>query len=354
MISGKWASGDTSADGIEVASEAKTWDLVLGRAHIGRQVNDAAEFWDGLVDDVRIYDRVLTVQEIQQTMRGDPMLAWDPSPADGSTPDVVTATPLSWSLGDKASEHDVYFGTDKDAVTDADASDTTGIYRGRQGGAVYTPSEVLEWDSGPYYWRIDEYNADATVSEGRVWSFTVADYLIVDDIESYNDLEEGEPGSNRIFVAWVDGYGTTTNGSVIGNLNPPFANRSNVHGGTQSMPYSYDNNLKSSQATLTLTSLRDWTKEGVVTLSLWFSGDPANAPEPMYVVLNGSAPVYHDDSGAAQTGAWTEWTISLQKFADLGVDLTNVTSITIGFGTPGAATPGGVGTMLFDDIRLYR
>jgi hypothetical protein len=342
------------ADGIEVASEAKTWDLVLGRAHIGRQVNDAAEFWDGLVDDVRIYDRVLTVQEIQQTMRGDPMLAWDPSPADGSTPDVVTATPLSWSLGDKASEHDVYFGTDKDAVTDADASDTTGIYRGRQGGAVYTPSEVLEWDSGPYYWRIDEYNADATVSEGRVWSFTVADYLIVDDIESYNDLEEGEAGSNRIFVVWVDGYGTTTNGSVIGNLNPPFANRSNVHGGTQSMPYSYDNNLKSSQATLTLTSLRDWTKEGVVTLSLWFSGDPANAPEPMYVVLNGSAPVYHDDSGAAQTGAWTEWTISLQKFADLGVDLTNVTSITIGFGTPGAATPGGVGTMLFDDIRLYR
>jgi hypothetical protein len=54
---------------------------------------------------------------------------------------------------------------------------------------------------------------------------------------------------------------------------------------------------------------------------------------------------------------WTEWTIDLSAaggFADQGVDLANVTSITIGFGTPGAATAGGAGSMLFDDIRLYR
>ncbi|MBL7185177.1 MAG: LamG domain-containing protein [Phycisphaerae bacterium] len=133
------------ADGIQVASEAKTWDLALGRAHIGRQVNNAAEFWDGVIDDVRIYNRVLTPEEIQQAMRGDPLLAWGPSPADGSTPDVLIATPLSWSPGDNASEHDVYFGTDKDAVTDADASDTMGIYRGRQSGTVYILSEGLGW-----------------------------------------------------------------------------------------------------------------------------------------------------------------------------------------------------------------
>ncbi len=52
------------ADGVEVASGAKNWDVVLSRARIGRQVNDAAEFWDGLVDDVRIYDRVLSCGEI--------------------------------------------------------------------------------------------------------------------------------------------------------------------------------------------------------------------------------------------------------------------------------------------------
>jgi len=33
---------------------------------------------------------------------------------------------LGWSPGDNAAQHDVYFGTDKDAVDNADASDTNG------------------------------------------------------------------------------------------------------------------------------------------------------------------------------------------------------------------------------------
>jgi hypothetical protein len=105
-----------------------------------------------------------------------------------------------------------------------------------------------------------------------------------------------------------------------------------------------------------LSSLRDWTTEGVGILSLWFKGESLNTPEPMYVALTPGAPglVYHDDASATQIGVWTEWTIDLQKYVDQGVDLTNVTSITIGFGTPGTATAGGAGNMLFDDIRLYR
>jgi hypothetical protein len=47
--------------------------------------------------------------------------------------------------------------------------------------------------------------------------------------------------------------------------------------------------------------------------------------------------------------------IPLQQFTALGVNLTNVTSITIGFGTRGNATvAGGTGQMYIDDIRLYR
>ncbi len=52
------------AGGNEVASAAKNWNLVLSRAHIGRQVNDAAEFWDGSVDEVALFDRALTDTEI--------------------------------------------------------------------------------------------------------------------------------------------------------------------------------------------------------------------------------------------------------------------------------------------------
>ena len=272
------------ADGIEVAAEAKSWDLVLSRAHIGRQVNDAVEFWDGLVDDVRIYDRVLTSEEIKQAMRGDTTLAWDPSPADGSIPDIHVAASLSWSSGDKAIEHDVYFGTDADAVADADTS-TDGVYRGRQSAASYNPPEGVEWGGGPYYWRIDEYNSDGTVSSGRVWSFMVADYLIVEDFESYNAEEPiwepwpdglgyGAPGT----PGYIPGNGT---GSTVGDdTTGSYTEESIVHSGAQSMPYWYDNNKQGfanySEAVKTLSASHDWTEEGVKELSLWFRGYAAS------------------------------------------------------------------------------
>jgi hypothetical protein len=122
------------------------------------------------------------------------------------------------------------------------------------------------------------------------------------------------------------------------------------------MPLSYDNNLKFSEATMTLTGVaRDWTRQGVAELSLWFRGLATNAAEKMYVALNGTAVVYHTDPNVAKTTAWTEWVIPLQQFAGLGVNLSNVTSITIGFGTRGNTTvAGGTGQMYLDDIRLYR
>ena len=43
--------------------------LVLGRAHIGRQVNNYAEFWNGAVDDVRLYDHALKAAEVKALSR---------------------------------------------------------------------------------------------------------------------------------------------------------------------------------------------------------------------------------------------------------------------------------------------
>ncbi|MHC4331843.1 MAG: hypothetical protein ACYSWW_27385, partial [Planctomycetota bacterium] len=122
----------------------------------------------------------------------------------------------------------------------------------------------------------------------------------------------------------------------------------------QSMPYRYDNANKTSEATLTLVYPRDWTEEDVTKLSLWFRGSSANVAERMYIALNGNAVVYNDDPDAAQTGRWTEWVIDLQAFADQGVDLTNVNTIAIGFGTKGSPAAGGSGTLFIDDIRLRR
>ena len=262
-------------------------------------------------------------------------------PANGAV--GITQTPiLTWTPGLGAS-HEVYFGTD--------ASSLELKSSGNLGSESYDAGQ-LEWDT-TYYWRVDEVNnanADSPWT-GPLWSFTTADFLIVDDMESYNDIDEGEPGSNRIYLAWVDGYDNPAiNGSVVGNANAPFAEQTIIHGGLQSMPMSYDNAVGKSEATLTLTSNRDWTVNGVNTLTIWYRGSSTNAAETMYVVLNGSAGVDNDNPNAAQTTSWTQWNIDLQAF---GINLTNVNTITLGFGNRTNPTTGGTGSVYFDDIRLY-
>jgi hypothetical protein len=172
-------------------------------------------------------------------------------------------------------------------------------------------------------------------------------------MESYNDIEEGQPESNRIYNAWVDGYDDPTNGSQTGHFDPPFYEETIVHGGNKSMPLYYDNAVGKSEATLTLTSNRDWTVNNINKLTIWYRGDPSNAAEQMYVVLNDSAVVNHDSPTAALKGSWSEWNIDLQAFADQGVNLTSVNTITLGFGNRANPTAGGAGMVFFDDIRLY-
>ena len=169
-------------------------------------------------------------------------------------------------------------------------------------------------------------------------------------MESYNDLDEGEPGSNRIYLAWVDGFDNpATNGSIVGYANAPFAEQTIVHSGNQSMPLEYNNAVGKSEATLTLTSNKDWTVNSVTTLTIWVRGESDNTAETLYVALNGNAKVNNDNPDAAQATRWTEWNISLQAFADQGVNLADVTSITLGL----SSVTGGTGMMYFDDIRLY-
>ena len=74
-----------------------------------------------------------------------------------------------------------------------------------------------------------------------------------------------------------------------------------------------------------------------------------NTAEQMYVTLNSSARVDNDNPDAALRTSWTQWNINLQKFADQGVNLTNVNSITLGL----SSVTGGTGMLYFDDIRLY-
>ncbi|KPK51405.1 MAG: hypothetical protein AMS22_10970 [Thiotrichales bacterium SG8_50] len=286
----------------------------------------------------------------------EPLSAYGAKPSNRSTGVTLVPT-LTWKPGLQAASHELYFGTDEQAVADATKASPEYKASRQLGDESFDPGKLV-WNS-TYYWRVDEIDSANPNSPwvGNVWGFTTADFLIVDDFESYDDIDPapGEPGLNRIFDKWIDGYGTLTNGAIVGNPMPPYAEQTIVHGGAQSMNYAYDNAGKTSEATLTLVYPRDWTEQGVAKLSLWINGSADNAADRIYVALNGTAVVYHEDGSATQIEEWTEWVIDLSAFGGFGVNLANVNSVTIGVGTKNAPSPsGGTGTMYFDDIRLYR
>jgi hypothetical protein len=224
-------------------------------------------------------------QLIPQAALAPPVRASSPTPRSGSV-DVNQTIILSWGAGQDATSHDVYFGTDEEAVRNA--THASPEYKGTKtlGSESYDPGK-LDWDSS-YYWRVDEINPDNPDSPwvGSVWSFTTADFLIVDDFESYDSAE------NQIWFSWHDGlgYGTpgtadyyagNSTGAAVGDeTTDSYTEETIVHGGSQSMPFAYDNNKQGyadySEAELTLTSPRDWTEGDVANLTLWFRGYPAS------------------------------------------------------------------------------
>ncbi len=235
--------------------------------------------------------------------RENPLTAWDPSPVPGSTKDIEAAIPLNWKLGDEVARHDVYLGTDREAVRDADTSDKTGIYRRRQVSATYIPPKALQW-SQTYYWRIDEYSTDGAISKGGLWNFTTPDYLVVDDLESYNDRP-----TDRVFETWRDGFGFAGHagngtGSKVGSRRVPFAEQGIAHGGRQAMPLIYSNTGLGgtnfySEAKRTWDAPQDWTRHDVKSLAVWYRGmagsvgsfgyDPATK---IYTVTGGGADIW--------------------------------------------------------------
>jgi len=136
-------------------------------------------------------------------------LAFEPEPQDGEE-DTVQSPVLSFSAGMKVVEHDVYFGDDPNAVADANTL-TAGIYVGRQAETSYEPGE-LEWDK-TYYWRVDGVGEADPESpwKGTVWSFTTADYLIIDLSETVLDYDNSaEPFTTE--ASWDTPQDLTING----------------------------------------------------------------------------------------------------------------------------------------------
>jgi len=345
------------ADGVEIiASVDRDAALVDRGGNLRFGIVSSANWFNGFMDDVRLYDKVLSSDEIQQVMRGDPLLAGNPEPGRGAMVDIREVTALSWVAGDTAVSHDVYFGTDRDAVAGADRS--AAEYRGNQPGASFSLAGLVEFGGGDYYWRIDEVEADATVRPGYVWTFTVPGYLIVDDFESYTN-EVGQ----RVFEVWIDGIGFTQpvdtlgngTGALVGhdvwNVDSPHFEKTimetgNVHGDRQAMPLYYDNTFASgrSEADRTFTPAQNWTVEAVTTLVVHFRGEADNAGS-LYAEINGRKVPYDGDPGDIAGAEWIAWEIDL---ASVGTNLAGITTLTIGI------EGGETGLLYVDDIILTK
>lgn len=262
-----------------------------------------------------------------------PVQAREPQPVSGAAgvgPEVV----LGWRAGRQAASHNVYLSTSQEQV--------------RTGAAPVKTVNDTSFDAGTlelgttYFWRVDESNSVETPAAwtGDVWSFSTTEFLAVDDFDSYGDAE-----GSRVYETWVDGWGTTNNGSQVGYAGAPFAEQKIVHGGKQSMPLAYDNAGKAfSEAKRTFDAPQDWTRAGVKALAIHFQGKSDNAPGKLYAKINNTKIVYDGDEADITRPLWTQWNIDL---ASAGGNLGSIASLTIGVESAGA------GLVFVDDVQLY-
>ena len=269
-----------------------------------------------------------------------PAYARQPQPADGAA-DVEIGTALAWRSGRNAASHEVHLGTDPAALTLAGTVDSP----------TFAP-DGMEFGS-IYYWQIVEVNEADTVTAwpGEVWSFSTQEYALIDGFETYNDDLDAK---TTIFDTWLDGWVNGT-GSTVGYLNAPFAERTIVHSGRQSMPLAYDNSASPfySEAEFDLGGA-DLMTGGAVSLRLFFHGDAANVAETLYVAIEDSTGkvgvAAHPDPDAALADSWQEWVIPYSELTAGGVNLSRAATIYIGLGDRNNPTAGGTGIVFIDDV----
>ncbi|MHC4173837.1 MAG: discoidin domain-containing protein [Planctomycetota bacterium] len=268
-----------------------------------------------------------------------PVNATEPYPDSGAT-GVVRDVVLGWRAGREAVTHDVYVSTDEQAVIDGIAA-VVSVAEASHGPLA------LDLDT-THYWKVNEVNEAETITtwESAIWSFTTSDNVVVDDFESYNDLDPGDPASKRIFNVWIDGFQVPTNGSLVGYENAPFCEQTIVNGGRQSMPFFYANTggAAYSEAELTLTPAQNWTEARVQVLVVYFRGTEGNTGQ-LYAKINGTKVAYGGQAGNVALPGWQVWSIDL---ASSGASLQSVTKLAVGVDGNGAS-----GTLYFDDIGLY-
>ncbi len=190
---------DTSITSPYISGDQKTY--------IGRDTNGGwGGDFNGSIDNVRIYDKALSAEEIQQLFQDTTFSFNPPNQSVGIDTDVI----LSWFPQEDAVFHDVYLGIDFNDVNDADTLvyNPNNVYKGRQTDNSYDPCG-LDINT-TYFWRIDEVN-DSCLWRGDVSSFTTKGPVIEISTDQFHfkaDWNSDENPDDQILTITNAGYRT--------------------------------------------------------------------------------------------------------------------------------------------------
>ncbi|UCF43781.1 MAG: LamG domain-containing protein [Planctomycetota bacterium] len=298
--------------------------------------------------------------------------ATNPSPYDGEIDVPFLNQSLMWTAGTDATSHDVYLGTDVDAVADANTNSAEFKQNQVVGDTDYPLTGLMAGET--YYWRIDERSAVYPSGlKGDIWKFTVGNFLIADNFESYANNSE-------LYTVWDDYWANGYDGEMFLETDP-LITRERL---SQAAELKFTNVTADKGAqkgsmfdVQDLTELEigtDWTIGGVKSLFLYVRGDPCNVQavddgkgNPLWEgaqpwieledTSNNTGYVLHPNPGQMGDEWWREWNIDLGDANFSGVTLSAIDRFTIGIG--GAAKAGqktamaDAGYIWVDDIRLY-
>jgi len=132
----------------------------------------------GNIDNVRIFNRALSLEEINSLPNEKPKQAAACWPGDNS-PWASHDVRLRWTVAGGADSQGLFVGTDRQQVTDA--NDSSAEFKGS------LTADVNSYFDGPqaydanitYYWRVDQV-FDGNTVKGETWSFTAGDSYIFD------------------------------------------------------------------------------------------------------------------------------------------------------------------------------